>query len=124
MNKRITSYQTLLEEQQRLHDLLHDHKLQIMEDIKELKEEIKPVMRVVSFLGKLAIPNVTTNSALNIGTGVALEWILKRLIGSSNPLLRFVIPAIARNYSSHYLPKAIPFLQKLKDKIFSRNGKN
>jgi hypothetical protein len=119
MNEKITSYEALMEEQQRLKDKLNAQKLLIKEDLVELKQELRPVINVMSFLGKLAIPNVTHNSAVKAGAGMTIEWILKKVL-SSNPLLRLIVPGLVKNYTSHYIGKAAPFIQKIKDKILSK----
>jgi hypothetical protein len=117
MNNTITSYESLMKEQKRLKEKLEIHKLQIQKDIIELKQELQPALRVATFLGKMAIPDVSTNTALKAGAGLTIEWVVKKLLMSSNPLLRLVVPTLVKNYSSHYIGKAVPFLQKLKDKI-------
>lgn len=120
MNEAITSYETLMEEQQRLKDKLQIQKLQIQKDVMELKQELKPVISVASFLGKMAIPDASQNSAVQAGAGLTIEWILKKVLSSSNPILGMILPALVKNYSSHYIGKAVPFIQKLKDKILSK----
>lgn len=121
MNEKITSYEALMEEQQRLKEKLQMQKLQIQEDIRELKAELKPVISAASFLGKMAIPDASQNSAVQAGAGLTIEWIAKKLL-SSNPLLRFIVPVLVKNYSSHYIGKAAPFLKKLKDKILPKKA--
>ncbi len=120
MNEKITSYESLMEEQQRLKDKLETQKLQIKNDVLELKQELRPVINVMSFLGKMAIPDVTHNSAVKAGAGLTIEWILKKVLASSNPLLGLILPALAKNYSSHYIGKAVPFFQKLKNKFLPK----
>jgi len=119
MNEKITSYEALMEEQQRLKDKLDTHKLQIRNDILELKQELRPVIKTMSFLGKLAIPDATHNNALKAGAGMTAEWIAKKAL-SSNPILQLIVPTLVKNYSSHYVGKVVPFLKKMKDKIFSK----
>jgi hypothetical protein len=121
MNEKITSYESLMEEQKRLKGLLEVQKGQIQKDVQELKQELRPVINVMSFIGKLAIPDVNHNSAVKAGAGLTIEWILKKAL-SSNPLLRLIVPTLAKNYSSHYIGKVAPLLQKLKDKILPGKG--
>jgi len=120
MNEAITSYESLMEEQQRLKEKLHVQKLLIKNDILELKQELKPVITIASFLGKMAIPDTAHNSAVQAGAGLTIEWILKKVLRSSNPLLGLIIPTLVKNYSSHYINKAAPFIQKLKNKILPK----
>lgn len=119
MNEKITSYESLLQEQQRLKEKLQVQKVQIKEDISELKQELRPVINVMSFLGKLAIPDATNNSAIKSGAGMTIEWVLKKALASS-PLLRLIVPPLAKNYASHYLGKAAPLIKKIKDKILPK----
>src|SRR6478735_1020002 len=115
MNEKITSYESLMEEQQRLKEKLEVQRLLIKNDILELKQELRPVIKVASFLGKMAIPDASNNSAVQAGAGLTIEWILKKVLRSSNPILGLIIPTLVKNYSSHYISKAAPFIQKLKD---------
>lgn len=123
MNKSITNYEELLAEQQRLKLILETQKLQIKKDVLELKEELRPVLKAASFVGKFALPDASNNSAVKLGTSVTVDWVLKKLIGSSNPLLGLVLPALVKNYTSHYADKAVPFLLKIKDKLLARKAK-
>jgi len=122
MNEKITSYESLMEEQQRLKEKLEIQKLQIKNDVLELKQELRPVIKVASFLGKMAIPDASNNSAVQAGAGLTIEWILKKVLRSSNPILGLIIPALVKNYSSHYISKAAPFIQKLKNRILPKKA--
>lgn len=122
MNKSISSFEDLLEEQKRLQDLLVVQKSQIKKDILELKAEFQPALNAISFAGKFALPDPSNNSAVKLGTNVTIDWIARKVMASSNPLLRLVVPALLKNYSSHYITKAIPFLAKIKDKLLSRRN--
>ncbi len=124
MNEAITSYETLMEEQQRLKDKLQLQKLQIQKDISELKQELQPVLKVASFVGKMAIPDATQNSAVQTGAGMTIEWIAKKILGKTNPVLGLILPTLIKNYSSHYIGKAVPLIKKLKDKITSKRTVN
>jgi len=123
MNKAITNYEELIEEQQKMKELLQVQKLQIKKDVIELKQELRPALNVISFIGKFALPDARNNGAVKLGTSVTIDWILKKVLASSNPLLRLVVPALVKNYSSHYTDKALPFLMKIKDKLLSKRNK-
>jgi len=123
MNKAITNYKELIEEQQRMRDLLQIQKLQIKKDLLELKQELKPVLNTISFIGKLTIPDTNNNGALKLGTNVAIDWILRKVLYSSSPLLGYIVPPLIKNLSSHYVGKALPLFQKVKDKFMSRKLK-
>ncbi len=123
MNKAITNYEELLAEQQRLRAILDTQKEQIKKDVHELREELRPVIKVASVIGKFAIPDVSNNGAVKMGTNLTVDWILKKLIGRANPLLGLILPALIKNYTSHYTDKAVPFLLNIKDKLLARRTK-
>ena len=123
MNKAIMNYEDLLEEQKKMKELLEIRKDRIKKDVFELRQELQPMIKAVSFLGKFAMPDSKNNSAVKLGTGVTIDWILKKVL-RSNPLLSLIVPALVKNYSSHYTDKVIPFLVGLKDKLVAKKRSN
>jgi hypothetical protein len=122
-DKGITDYDTLVSEQKRLKELLKIQKRIIQEDIQQLRYELNPAVKALSTLSKLTTSEKHTASpALQMGANATIDWALKRLL-SSRPVLKFLLPIIVKNYSSHYLHKAVPFIQKIKEKIFGKRVK-
>lgn len=121
MNKSITNYEELMAEQQRMKGLLMIQKQQLQKDIAELKQELKPMVNVASFIGKFALPDTRNSSVAKLGASVTIDWLLKKALASSNPLLRILLPTLVKNYSSHYADKLLPFIQRIREKLTSRS---
>jgi hypothetical protein len=119
-DKGITDYETLVSEQKRLRELLKIQKRIIQEDIQQLKYELNPAVRALSTLSKFTSTDKKDNSpVLRLGTNATIDWALKNLL-ASRPILRFILPVILKNYTSHYLYKATPLFKKIREKIFGK----
>lgn len=118
MTNPIHSYEDLLAEQVRLKDQLLLQKQQIRLDIREIKEELKPAMAVVSFIGKFTSPETRNGAIISAGSGLTIDWLAKKFL-SKNILLRMFLPKLLKNASSHVLFDNVkPFISKLiKNKI-------
>ena len=103
MSKQIKSYQDLLKEKEQLELLLKAQKELIVADIYDLKNEFRPAIDAVSFLGKIA----TRDKSDILITGAAnqlIDLVFKKLIlARTGWLTRLVIPFFIKNYSSHFI---------------------
>jgi hypothetical protein len=113
MNNAITTYDDLIQEKQRLKELLLIQKNQIRADLKSLKEEFNPVMHVASLVNKLITREDTEGTVAATGTNITIDLLTSRLFAKSNFLVRFLVPVLLKNLSSHYVPKAVPALKKI-----------
>ncbi|MBC7904850.1 MAG: hypothetical protein H7Y27_15600 [Gemmatimonadaceae bacterium] len=69
MNNQIQTYDDLVAERLRLQILFNQQRKQVSDDVQELKEKAKPLLKMVSFVGNITAPN--RNNSL-IGTGLDL----------------------------------------------------
>jgi hypothetical protein len=120
MSQTINSYKDLLQEKARLSLLLSDQKKLLRQDIDEIKQELAPVKKVMSFAGKLATRDYS-NWFLTMASDTAIDIFLKRsLLSKAGWFTRVVIPFIAKNLSSHVVADN---KNKLVRKLFSWIGK-
>lgn len=109
----IRTYDGLLEEKKRLEEALVFQKGLIRQDLVELREELKPVLHLVSMVGKM-----TRNPAsplIAMGLGLAGEVFLKNmaLVRGGN-IIRMLVPFLAKKASTFFHNKDKgTFLQKL-----------
>jgi hypothetical protein len=104
MTKKITTYQDLLDEKQRLKSLLKFQKEAIHNDIREIKEELSPLRSVVGIAGKMVSRDTGGNWVLNMGANTLIDVFVKKMIlGRAGWLVKTVVPFLLKNYSSHVI---------------------
>lgn len=121
MSKRIQTYHDLVEEKKRLETLLESKKIDVSEDWKGVKEHLKPITNVFSFLGKFTSRN-KSNPLVNFGINMAGDLVLKRFIlRRADWVTRLLLPVFIKNYSSNVLgdTKGNNLFSKVR-RIFSR----
>ena len=94
----IRSYQDLLLEEQRLSLLADWHKDQLRDDVEQLKKQLAPVTKLVSFVGQLAAP-VKKHPILGAGIGMGAGFLAEKVIGRLGPvgwLAGLAIPFLAK----------------------------
>jgi hypothetical protein len=110
---KISNYEALLAERQRLEVLLEQQKNQVRIDFENLKDEfqekMRPAMEAASFVKNFSNPR--NDSALNVGANITIEYIIRKLF-SKNILLQFLVPTIFKNYSSQMLTNVIKSVGK------------
>ena len=106
--KPITSYEDLCQEKERLAELLKAQKVQIQRDLENLKDEFKPVVSLSENVSKLLAREDGKDPLMSAGTNITIDILVAKLFSKSNFLLKLVLPALLKNLSSHYLPKALP----------------
>lgn len=125
MNKKIQTYDDLVEERKRLEQLLILNKEQISTNWIEMKKEFEPVNNVFSFLSKLTTRD-KSNPLVNMGIDVAGDLLLRKiLLARAGWATRLVVPFFLKNYSSNvFADKGKSFLHRLKHWLKSgKNGK-
>lgn len=122
MNKGITTYNQLLAEKQRLTELLHLQQQLIQEDIKEIKEELKPLSDIGSTLS-MFVTRKTGSLLSNLGINLLVNGLVKKvLLSKSGWFTRFIVPLLLKNYASNLVDKPEKLVTRLM-KLFSKNGK-
>jgi hypothetical protein len=124
MNKKIQTYDDLLEEKKRLEELLIVQKQEISANWVEVKESLKPVNNIFAFFGKLTHRD-KSNPIVNMSIDIAGDLLLKRiLLARAGWLTRLAVPYILKNYSSNvFSHKGKSFVHKIKHWLKGhRNG--
>jgi hypothetical protein len=109
---RIRTHDDLVKERQRLLALLEEQKAQIKVDVRELKEELRPLYTLMSVVGKVTTRETRNDLLVNTGSSLAVDLLAGRVI-SKNPIARMFLPGVLKNVASHLIYNAKPFLQKL-----------
>lgn len=107
----ISSYDDLKNEKERLKALLKTQKAIINVDIAEIREEFQPVVIASEMFGKLLNREDGKDAVVTAGTNLTIDLLVSKVFSKSNFLIKLILPAILKNLSSHYIPKASP-LQK------------
>lgn len=103
MTKRIETYNDLLEEKQRLKNLLQAQRELIREDIKEIKAELQPLRSAVTVVGKF-FNRDTSNPLLSLGASKLIDLLVKKVIlGRAGWFTKIAVPFLLKNYSSHVI---------------------
>ena len=102
MNKKITTYEELVERKKDLEELLEAQGQLIRLEYYELKEELKPIQTTVSNISDL-ITRDKKAWVLNEAIGVLVDKLVKDLLlANTGWITKNVIPVLIKNYSSHY----------------------
>jgi hypothetical protein len=102
----IESYEDLCKEKERLTELLNVQKAQIHRDIDSLKDEFKPIVNLSENVSKLLSREDGKDPLVTAGTNITIDILVNKLFSKSGFLLKLVLPALLKNLSSHYIPKA------------------
>ena len=103
MTSSIRTYDDLLQEKQRLKELLRVQKEVIRQDIDEIKQELAPVKTAISFVGKLTTQD-HTNPLLNGTMNTIIDLVVRKMVlGRAGWLTKFIVPFIVKNYASHFV---------------------
>jgi hypothetical protein len=94
------TYNDLLIEKRRLKVLQHDQLIAVKREYRELREELEPVKKVISFIRRLTTRE--NNSLVQAGVNVATDLVFKNFILSkAGWISKLVVPYLIKNYSSH-----------------------
>lgn len=115
MNK-FRTYDDLLKEEAALQSSLATQRAEIRKDVMQIREHLRPVTTIISFLSKLLTRRTGNSALVATGIGIAGDLILKSVIlKKSGWLTRLVLPFLAKNYTSHIFGNG-------HDNIFHRLG--
>ena len=106
---KIKTYEDLIAERVRLEGLIVNQKNIIRHDLDELKagfkKEIKPAVDAAAFVKKIVRPETRNETLITVGTQIAIDLVMRRLLRKSNVLVQVLLPRILKNYSSHIFNK-------------------
>lgn len=125
MNKKISTYEDLLEEQQRLMGILKGHETLMKEDFAGVRNGLKPIGKVMNVVNKFSTRDQTGPFA-NFGLEFGLDLLLRRFVlARTGWFTKIAIPYLVKNYASHIITeekrtvlvqKIGAFFQKLRPK--------
>lgn len=103
MSKKISTYDELLIEKQKLEMLFQAQKELIQYEIKELKEDFEPAFNALEFLKKIALRN-TDNPIMQTGLSLLIDKLSDKFQGDDAGFLRSTIVSnLIKNYASNFL---------------------
>jgi hypothetical protein len=121
----IKTYEDLLAEKEELTAQLSIQKAFIKQDVKAIKEELKPASDIIGLFRKMGTKD-KSNPAVVFGVDVATDLFIKNtLLRKGGWLTRLIVPFLVKNLSTHWLtPKTNKpalingnFFQRLVDKL-------
>ena len=123
MNK-ITTYEELLRERERLQLQLEVHKSAVQTHVTELKKRLKPVKNLIRFFSNFTSP-AETNTLVGTGLGLSLELLIRKMFFAKTGFItRMVGPILLKNFSANMLKKNKDVLVKKVKSFFHQNGKD
>lgn len=103
MNKKIQTYNDLLEEKQRLETLLSVQKQQMKTSWDHLLLEVTPVQSIFGQIKKV-FKGDSSNPAVNFGVKFASDVFIRRVVlAKADWVTRLIVPMFFRNYTSNIL---------------------
>lgn len=103
MNKKIGTYEDLLQEEQRLTGQLASYKELIKDDIAGIKEGLNPIKNVAKTVRSLFTRD-DNGPLLNFGMNFGLDVFLRKiLLGRASWITKVVVPYVIKNYASHLI---------------------
>ena len=122
MTNKINTYKEVLEEEERLKQLLKVQQLQIEADFQGLKEELRPLTNF-GITAKKFLTRKGTEAAATFSIKLLIDGLVKNFILSkSGWFTRMIIPFLLKNYASHIAGKPETLINKLRH-LFGKNGK-
>jgi hypothetical protein len=122
MNK-ITTYEELLMEKERLQLQLEVHKSAVKMHVTELKRKMNPIKNVIRFFSNFTSPPVT-NTLMGSGLGLSIEMLIRKMFfAKTGWITRMVGPILLKNFSANMLKKNKDVLVKKVKSLFHLNGK-
>lgn len=100
---KIRTYKDLLEEEQRLQQLLKSQEILIREDLVNMKENLEPIKRVYDQVHKVFTRDNRV-PVFNIGLEVGIDMLFRRfLLARAGWFVKTFVPYIVKNYASHII---------------------
>jgi energy-coupling factor transporter transmembrane protein EcfT len=112
MNKTIPiyTYDDLLREEQRLSALVYLHTNQVKSDIDDIKKDLQPLTKAISFVGRLTAP-MSHNSLLGASVGVGAGLLAEKLaFGAAGPvkwITKLISPFLFRKLAGGFVQRFI-----------------
>jgi hypothetical protein len=100
---KIKTYKDLLEEEQRLQQVLKGQEILIREDLVSMKENLEPIKKVYDQVHKVFTRDNRV-PVFNIGLELGIDMVLRRfLLARAGWFAKTFVPYIVKNYTSHII---------------------
>jgi hypothetical protein len=126
---KISTYKDLLEEEQRLQQILKRQEIVIRQDLLSMKENLEPVKKVYDQVHKIFTRDNRV-PFFNIGLEVGIDVLFRRLLlARAGWFAKTFVPYIVKNYTSHILSEEkrkviIKKIEELFNKIRPKRDKD
>ena len=112
MNK-ITNYDELLVEKQRLKLLLSQREMELKTEFEEIKIKLKPLTGIIDFAEKITSKD-KNNPLINTGIEVGVNFLLRKvLLRNAGWIIKLLMPVFVRNYITHEVKEDNGWMQKI-----------
>jgi len=103
MKKQLKTYNQLLEEKEKLHELLQARRQLIYADVDELKVQLKPLSEIRQHITKFTARD-KLNLVAALGSDVILKNIFKKFIAARAGWIgKVVVPYFIKNYTPSFI---------------------
>jgi hypothetical protein len=120
---KITTYEDLLKERERLQLQLEVHKAAINLHVEEIKSKLSPIQNIIRFVSNFTAPPAN-NTLVGTGLGLSLELLIRRVLFSKTGwITRMVGPILLKNFSANMIRKNKDTLISKVKSFFHVNGK-
>jgi hypothetical protein len=100
---KIRTYDDLLQEEQRLQQVLKRNEILIRQDLESLKENLEPVKKVYDQAHKLFTRDNRV-PIFNMGLEMGIDVLLRRyILARTGWIVKTFVPYIVKNYASHII---------------------
>jgi hypothetical protein len=122
MNK-ITTYEELVRERERLELQLQVHKSAVKGHIEDIKRKLSPVRNVIHFFSNFTAP-AAANTLVGTGLGLSAELLIRKLFfARTGWITKMVGPILLKNFSANMIQKNKNVLIKKMKTFLHLNGK-
>ena len=125
---KIRTYNDLLQEEQRLQQVLKGQEILIREDLVSMKENLEPIKKVYDQVQKVFTRDNRV-PVFNVGLEMSIDILLRRfLLARAGWFTKTFVPYIVKNYASHIIGEEkrkaiIKKIEQLFNKIRSKKGR-
>jgi hypothetical protein len=125
---KIKNYNDLLQEEQRLQQVLKSQEILIREDLVSLKENLEPIKKVYDQVHKVFTRDNRV-PVFNVGLELGIDMLLRRFIlARAGWFAKIFVPYVVKNYASHIIGEEkrkaiIKKIEELFNKIRPKNTK-
>jgi len=100
MNKKIHTYQKLLQEEQKLTELFNAQKALVKYEVNDIKSEFEPLLNLLHFLKRISRKN-SENPVIQTAINMLVDMLIEKLNGPDAGFIKTtIIPGMLKKYSA------------------------